>query len=439
MAGPFYVDLGSPGAWDGHDGTNNTTECWLGISGLQHAFNTVDKAEICYLTGTGDLSKFYICPVDNVSGQFTAGEGISWGADATAGTGVLVTAITTGGTSIEFELLTGVHPANNLQITGAASAQTMDCDDAADTGCIIKTIDVDTKAGTNADGFIKFIGVDSDWSGRTTRAKINGNGGAAAVHGLTVTGTVDLLWLENIEVYGLGGSAKHGFYFSSNDSRGCVMLNCCAHDCSGVGFNLYYCNFGYLIRCVAYHNTGDGFSGGCNTTRLFCCASKDNSGDGFDFASAATSYRCDLIGCISHDNDGDGYSITYGHFMMNCVSDANGDDGIINVAHTELYPALIIGCRITNHANGANPVAILTNSDAILTGWNFFDGNTADISGTLNYFIPLEGTANTSNVEAGDDINEGYVSTAGEGDFSTNYVDATDPTIRRTAITVPWS
>ena len=74
MAGPFYVDLGNPGAWNGRDGTNNASP-WLGIAGLQKAFDTVAAAEVCYVRGIGDVSLFYSVAFDASSGTtMTDGE-----------------------------------------------------------------------------------------------------------------------------------------------------------------------------------------------------------------------------------------------------------------------------------------------------------------------------------------------------------------------------
>ncbi len=298
---------------------------------------------------------------------------------------------------------------------------------------IAASIDVDTNAGTNAAGWIKVIGCNAAGNVDGTRYVINGD--AAGIHIMTFTTAADMYWFENIEATNTGAGTKHGFYASTADSRGCVLINCCANNCSGDGFsgNFSRCSF---IRCVSYSNTSDGFALASNSTCTFLfCAARDNTGNGWN-----TPYDT-LIGCIAHGNTGDQVSqITSTSMMFNCVVDGGSDDGIVAAAHANLYFLGIFGCRITNHSvagkvgyyGGAGP-------DPVIMGWCYFEDNIDNLSQeALTGMVPLEGGSTTSNIEDQANTLEGYVDKANH-DFSTGYTSGTDPSLRRTKITIPWS
>ena len=91
---------------------------------------------------------------------------------------------------------------------------------------------------------------------------------------------VDMVWLENIEVKNTGGTTKHGFYWSTGTSEGFFILNCCANNCSGDGFNINTNSLGYttFFRCVSYSNTGAGFQIGAAQYggEFMFCAAREN-------------------------------------------------------------------------------------------------------------------------------------------------------------------
>lgn len=148
-----------------------------------------------------------------------------------------------------------------------------------------------------------------------------------------------------------------------------------------------------------------------------------------------------LYGCMACNNADDGLEATgYGTLLINCVLDGNGDNGVTVSAQTALATGpILLGCRITNHS-GAGDIGIEASSDMIITGWNYFEDNDGDnIQNTLRHrFLPVENGSTTTNVEDQADADEGYVDRAGDN-FATRYVDGTDPSLRRTAITLPWS
>ena len=290
-------------------------------------------------------------------------------------------------------------------------------------------IDFDTNAGTNAGGYIQFIGCNASGNRDGTRFVVDCNN--AGIHGIVLTTTADMVWFENIEVHSTGGTSKNGFFLSSSSSTGCVFVNCSARDCSGIGVSLVNAGVGCVCsRCVSHNNTGHGFQyGTSNSSFLFCCA-HDNGLDGFSQAVGAT------IGCLSYDNTDDGFgTLAYGSVVYNCVSDNNGDDGVELFAGTTLYNPILIGTRITNHS-GSGDVGLNANSKPCITMCCYFEDNDGDNiqNGSLHYNMSIDGTANSSNVEDQANTTEGYTSLT-EG--SENYNLASGASLFSQAITIP--
>jgi hypothetical protein len=294
----------------------------------------------------------------------------------------------------------------------------------------VAAIDVDTQTGTNAAGFIKFIGCNAAGVVDGTRLTINANDGA--YHGITFTNKA-LYWFENIRVTNTGIGAFHGWYWGTAGATGFILINCVGDNCGGSGFSFSSSlNFSVFFRCVAYLNTSHGFTGR-NNKLYFCCA-RDNTGDGFN----GTYFDVSLIGCISHGNTGDGCAPTAAVVMFNSVMDGNAQ-GIDHTAGVNLYSSVILGCRITNNTISG----IDCNAEPDVLGFNYFEDNGAGavdnvIDDTIVQLINTEGTIIDSNLYSLADTEEGYVDKAGH-DFSTRYVNAGDPDLRRVAITVPWS
>jgi len=285
-------------------------------------------------------------------------------------------------------------------------------------------------SGTNADGFIKLIGCNSSGVVDGTRYIIDAN--SAGINCIDLNGH-DELWFENIEVKSTGAGAYHGFYNSTGANSGLVFINCCANNCGGSGFSVI--NYSFFFRCVAYLNTSHGFNEG-NSARYTLCASRDNSGAGWYFATSHTT----CIGCVSHGNTDDGFSYPgLNSYFMNCVIDGNGDDGIFVWGVSDPYPSIVLGCRITNQS-GAGDIGLDCSSESVVYGFNYFEDNNTNIANaTIAQVIPLEGGSIDSNDADNADTNEGYAEAVANNNFATGYVDGTDPTLRRTAITIPWS
>lgn len=301
------------------------------------------------------------------------------------------------------------------------------------TGVLAAEIDL-ASAGTNAEGWIKLIGCNAAGNVDGTRYILDGN--AAGINIFDFNGH-DMWWLENIEVKNTAGTTKHGFYSSVTGSSGHVFINCCANTCSGSGFYNANHNFAILIRCISYSNTVNGYSSSPQAVRYLYCVARDNTADGFGLTTTGDVF----LGCISHGNSDDGFGgISPQATLINCVIDGNADDGIELAASTVLYAPLIVGCRITNQS-GAGDNGLFLNGEPCIVGWSYFEDNTDNINdetSALFQFIPIENGSTTTNLEDLANTGEGYVDKANH-DFSTTYVDAGDPDLRRVAITLPWS
>jgi hypothetical protein len=113
-----------------------------------------------------------------------------------------------------------------------------------------------------------------------------------------------------------------------------------------------------------------------------------------------------------------------GSFLMNCVVDANTDDGILNGSTTSLIATAIIGCRVTNHTglSAGTEYGLNCNGEPLVCGWSYFEDNEDNIydeTSALFQFVP-EAAGTTTNVEDQADTNEGYTDKANHN-FSTKY------------------
>ncbi len=292
------------------------------------------------------------------------------------------------------------------------------------------TIDVDTQSGTNAAGWIRFIGCNAAGNRDGTRFVIDVN--SQACNGLTFNGTADMVWLENFEIKnaGAGGDSKSGIVSITASSVGCVFINVSVHNCSGIGINgAQFTTQNFFFRCVSYLNTLDGFAYGGGL--FFACCARDNGRDGF--ASIG-----DSLGCLAYDNGDDGFSdVSPQAHMLNDVSNGNADDGVVLATSTSTYGLLFIGCRTTNHS-GAGDIGLNANSEPCLTLSCYFEDNDGDNiqNATVHQNISIDGTATSSNIEDQANTNEGYTDKTDDAqDFNLR----SDASLRRTAITIPVS
>lgn len=255
MAGPYYVDIGSTSGWSTMDGLSSGA-CWYGTSGLQNAFNTAEAGEIVYVKGTGPVNTFYTVPFDANSGTLSNGEVVTWhdGSGVVQFTGAMAT-------PLRMQLISGNIVTDGDVMTGASSGNTV----TAHIVVGITQISINV-GGTNAAGYIRFIGVNSSWAIDGTRFILDGN--SATANGLIFANAADLVWLQNAEVKNLAGTTKNGFSFAATASSP-VLINCCSNNNTGSGFLISNATFGIYFCCVAYNNAVCGFNSGTGSGRFF--------------------------------------------------------------------------------------------------------------------------------------------------------------------------
>jgi len=286
------------------------------------------------------------------------------------------------------------------------------------------TCDFDGTEGTEADGFIKYVGCAADGTVDGTRYAMDGD--STAVNCILLAGK-DYIWWENFEFYGATGA---GWDRTSANWAGHVFINCISHDNGGDGFDLYYGSntpINTFIRCQSYSNTS-GWGASYRNAVFILCEAKDNSLDGFE--GTMTSGPDIYIGCLAHNNgngtNGHGFdSGTYAVYF-NCVSDENDDNGI----DLQGGVASVIGCRLTDNGKGDSSGygLALPASKLAVYGWNFLLNNaTAATSGAGLTPIPYNDDADT-NETAG---TEGYTDAAAD-----DYNLTAAATLRSTAIEI---
>lgn len=301
------------------------------------------------------------------------------------------------------------------------------------TQSISAAIDFDTAAatGSNAAGFVSFIGCNSEGNVDGTRFKLDLTAGC---HGINANGNMDLVWLENIEIDGNDNAGNYDGISMSASSRGWVLNNVAIHNMGRHGIGAYnYDEGGTYIRCTSYLNGSSGIYASHMTTARYFCSYHDNTGDGADACNGL------FDACLVYDNGDDGAYSNGSMRLFNCVIDQNADDGFLVNANTGLYLNSVIGCRITNQSGDAADVGLNANSENVVYGWNYIFHNGDNLANdTLLYAINVNGvdtntvaTEDSGNVDA-----DGYTSIT---DGSEDYNLASDATLRRTAITIPTS
>lgn len=405
----YYVDLANPGAWNGRTGQDTTTNLWLGILGLQKAADVAAPGDITYIQGVGDGSLVYSVPFDNLSGTFTAGEAVTWH----DGAGVIYEAAST---PCRIELTSGNICTNDDEITGSTSSATLDVNGSATTNY---EIGLDTTAGTLADGYVKYVGVNSSWVNDGTLAVIDGGGlGVSTMDGFNVY--MSYQWLENIKAYDCNGMG-----FNLYTAIGSFFLNCHAINCDQGGFDSY---IGVThVLCSAYGNGSSGFATGGSGAKYFFCVARGNGARGF---AIGHEYGV-CLGCLSYDNTTDGYSLYAASVILNCVADNNTSDGVELTGTTLCF---LLGCRLTDNAYGINGA-----SKPLMYGWNYMpedseakDNTSGQLTGeSTPTFIALSVAGVATNNLAGTDTNGGY-NDPDNDDY--NLIAAA--TLRRTGITL---
>lgn len=397
----YYVDLDSPGAWNGRGGLNSTTDAWLGLSGLQQAADVVTAGNTIKIKGTVVCTTLKNITYDNLSGTFTVGEEVQVDASNKG----IVSEDT--GTILTVEVTAGAFADNNT-MTGQTSGATAD----VNVTVAVKStaLNLDTNAGTAADGYVKFIGVNSSWVNDETRCKLDGNAGLVAGCTGIITRTIDLLYFENIEV---DDSDDVGIDRSTTVNYN-LLINCWAHDCDGIGFKSY--NDETYIRCLATNNGNAGFRFSANSKGIFCIA--HNNLHGFHLFSDS----CNILGCITGENTSSGlygYASSTGSFFN--VIDENTD----GISFISGVGGIVLCNRITNQSDDG---IVVSAGETCYEDWNLFYGNTGDDRDDTAGAGLIEQGGNSKTNSTGD----GYTDQTNH-DF--NLTDSAD--YRREAITLP--
>ncbi len=287
-------------------------------------------------------------------------------------------------------------------------------------------LDLDGNSGDETNGMVRFIGVSSidPVTNDGTRAVIDGNSQT-----WTCIATATDFWnIENFEFTqmsgaGLGALTSPDIWFFNN---------CSFNNNSTFGIDSTQIQFSFFFRCTFFLNGSDGVNRGDENSFLFC-SFHDNTASGIRCLNGLFFF----IGSLFYDNGDDGIESFGAHsVVLNCVVEANVDNGIDRAISSSAHLAAVIGTRITNHST-AGSIGLNTNGEIMLHGWNYYEDNDGNnIQDALGNAISIQVQDNGSNTDAEDqaDTNEGYTNkTDGSEDFSLR----DDATSRRTAIIVP--
>lgn len=261
-------------------------------------------------------------------------------------------------------------------------------------------IDYDTNSGSDASGFIKFIGCNA--GGTVDGTKFILDGDSSAVNCILSVARF-YIWWENFEFKNATGSGWDATNVSFNRL---VFINCISHNNGGDGWDIYYSSqptSSIFIRCYAYSNGGDGFGQIYQGMPIFIlCISKNNTGGGFDqSAGHITAGLGCYYGCVSHNNGLSGIKC-YNSVIFNSVIDENDDDGV----NAFVGINILIGNRLTDNGKDTSGYG-LNAVNQTLYGWNFLlDNDSGATTGKINA-IRDGATADTNETSGTEGYNDG--------------------------------
>ena len=391
MAGPYYVDLSNPGAWNGNTGLDHVGEQWLGLSGYQYARDTITVGNgPVYVKGSaaGNTLKTLVC--DNQSGNFVRGEEVTW--DSESSTGVVSEIIANLPTVIE--VISGTL-ADDDNLTGTTSGATADVAGAPATKG--NAIDSDTNAGGSSIGFIKFIAMNASWAVDGSYASIDATGNT---NGLACE--VGFIWDEYFEYSGADNDGINqdssgadnfvlkGNYIHNNGQYGCHNNNAATNGIyfrnritNNTAHGMFECGFCHIVGNAIYGNGGNGIESGSS-----------------DYSNASKN--------VIFDN-GDGsenFDFDKNWFIMNNVIDGTGQLTATGLHSSGSGQSIIIENRITNCATEG----LDNNNDVNVYGLNVFHNNGLDVANTLvSETIDIDSTTDSNRYDV--DADDGYNNT----------------------------
>lgn len=302
--------------------------------------------------------------------------------------------------------------------SGADAATAGDTVYCRGTQTLTAAMDHDINSGSDASGYIKFIGCAANGDIDGTKFVLDANSAAA---NCILMAAKEYIWWENIELKnatGAGWDATNAYF------KNLVFMNCLSHNNGGDGWDTYYSNIGSIIflRCQAYSNGGDGFGRMYQPINVYIfCTSRNNTGSGFDTTVGATNLESIFYGCVAYNNGANGIKVG-GGFIFNCVSDENDDDGI-NIA-TRF--GVVIGNRLTDNGKDATGYG-LNAVVQTLYGWNFLlDNDSGTTTGKISA-LRYDADADTNETSG----TEGYTDGAGR-----DYNLASNATLRRVQVSL---
>lgn len=230
-------------------------------------------------------------------------------------------------------------------------------------------------AGTALGGYIRYIGVDSEWAvDRDVFFVFDGDGAAASCLDIDV----DYFTFENIRFTGANG---HNVDMTANDADHILFINCVS-DSAGNSGDGWACGntggcAGIWYYCLARDNEGSGISDAASGALIAFSVFLQNGAGGI---SLGYSDYIVIFGCLIHDNGNSTIIGTFdsGHrILFNVIDGTNqeGETGISAGAPNNADNWSVIGNRITNCA-----VGIDANSSVGLVAGNYFGANTEDSS-----------------------------------------------------------
>ena len=256
------------------------------------------------------------------------------------------------------------------------------------TEAVSAAIAFDTNAGDTTSGRVQIVGCNASGVEDGTRFVIDGEDTASEC----LTPSVLELEFRNIEVK---NATTDGIDPTSGSSY-CVWINCVSHDNGNNGWGSVSSRHSF-VRCAAYNNAYRGFylEAGNYHDLTFCWAVNNGW---YGFVSQGTGVNFNACIASGHSVNG-GFYIDRSALLYNCIIHNNAT----GIVMTDL-DSKIIGCRITNNTTG---IDIQSAGHMCLYGFNYFHGNTTDISdASVDSRILTIGGADTNQYDV--DADNGY-------------------------------
>ncbi len=199
-------------------------------------------------------------------------------------------------------------------------------------------------------------------------------GSVSAISVVSQTGGSQVVYY-NLIADGNSQTSNNGFAGQSQDHR---FINCEARNCPGTGFSggVYYnclanscgtglgasafccvaknCSIGFLtasgflVNCIAYGCTADGFRTGGNGSSYINCVAYGNTGDGFDAAQSGNVHG--FYGCIAEGNTAFGFRGTISSFMVRCATYNNTSGRQNGSVREDILPITLTTSSFNNAA-----------------------------------------------------------------------------------------